>query len=83
MADTCEHCGCPEGVLGHDVLYRQIDSSTEALMAETKKLRKAVTRLGRFREAMVRMLDGCFCDDGRELPECSRCVLIRELLEEK
>lgn len=25
MSDTCESCGCPEGVDGHDVLYRQID----------------------------------------------------------
>lgn len=25
MSDTCESCGCPEGVDGHDVLYRRID----------------------------------------------------------
>lgn len=25
MSDICESCGCPEGVDGHDVLYRQID----------------------------------------------------------
>ncbi len=25
MSDICEKCGCPEGVDGHDVLYRQID----------------------------------------------------------
>lgn len=25
MSDICESCGCPEGVDGHDVLYRQIN----------------------------------------------------------
>lgn len=25
MSDTCESCGCPEGVDGHDVLYRKIE----------------------------------------------------------
>ena len=30
MSDICERCGCPEGVDGHDVLYRQIDEMKEA-----------------------------------------------------
>lgn len=30
MSDICESCGCPEGVDGHDVLYRQIDELKKA-----------------------------------------------------
>ena len=29
MSDICESCGCPEGVDGHDVLYRRINELQE------------------------------------------------------
>lgn len=31
MSDICESCGCPEGVDGHDVLYRQINELKETV----------------------------------------------------
>ena len=30
---------------------------------------------------LERILDWCFCDDGRGVPECSRCVEVRAVIE--
>lgn len=42
MSDTCESCGCPEGVDGHDVLYRQIDELKKAAPHALNNLSKAL-----------------------------------------
>lgn len=42
MSDICEKCGCPEGVDGHDVLYRQIDELKKAAPNAINNLSKAI-----------------------------------------
>ena len=37
----------------------------------------------RLRRAIEHELDACFCDDGRNLPECERCVRLRAVLDVK
>lgn len=39
MSDVCEKCGCPEGVDGHDVLYRQMDEIKAAAEKDLKDMR--------------------------------------------
>lgn len=33
------------------------------------------------REGIINLLDACFCDDGRGLPECDGCLYLRKVLE--
>jgi len=42
MSDICEKCGCPDGVDGHDVLYREIDELKKAAPNALNNLSKAL-----------------------------------------
>lgn len=39
------------------------------------------SRIKTRREVVCELINNCFCDDGRGLPECNICVALREVLE--
>lgn len=45
----------------------------------TLKLSTVAGLVGSVKHRVGRRLDECFCDDGRGLPECEKCTILREV----
>lgn len=68
-----------------DLLRDAIDKSNEALTEAVKTQEerdKLALQVEGLKKALLRVLDGCFCDDVGQLPECGRCVEVRAALDQ-
>lgn len=61
-------------------LRMQLETCDELMEALVKQRDAALFKVGILRKALERVLDGCFCDDVGQLPECARCVEVRKAL---
>lgn len=67
------------------VRYESLAEAVKATMEDTAPPQQVTASpqqvSAALRHQLLKELDGCFCDDGRGDPECSRCLEIRKLLQ--